>query len=446
MKRQRRIEQIRRHIEGRKLVWFGNRTTDGACLEDLPELSDIVGLVAPYPGVNSARTYCLESEWVRRVDLNTFNIDHNRGFEIANLHHHLFRLMSSPSVLLSYRPSEFLTALRYPCLVTCQVWAMPHLQQQAFEYKPWVESEVEKLGITIIPWRHYSTFDWSNIHRDFGERPLVLRGAKGSGGAKLALAEGKDAIHDFCETLDEGIVSASSFIENNLPLSVNAVVFRDGQVYCALPSVQLIGPPECTRRRFGFCGNDFGAVASLPESRLVELERATTVIGRWLGTMGYLGAFGVDFLYSDGDLFFTEVNPRFMASASLASSLSLGLGETDVYLEHMAAFAGLEPHPVTPVVERLGRITTFPSQIMVYNRSSGAIGRADVDIAPGLGVAIVEEARTRVSIMPEAQMFKLLFSQSVVDANGRLLLDVAEVVREVTHRFVAGTNQFGASL
>ncbi len=82
MNRGRRIEQIRRHLDGRNVIWLGNRTSDGTCLKDLPELSDIVGLIAPCHDAKGYQNYSLESEWARRVDLNTFDIDLERCFEI----------------------------------------------------------------------------------------------------------------------------------------------------------------------------------------------------------------------------------------------------------------------------------------------------------------------------------------------------------------------------
>ena len=108
-------------------------------------------------------------------------------------------------------------------------------------------------------------------------------------------------------------------------------------------SVQLIGIRGATTREFGYCGNDFAAFALLDQQLIEEVDDATRRIGRWLGADGYRGAFGVDFMWSGGTLYFAEINPRMQGSTAVSTALATGLGLPDVVLDHLAATLELRP-------------------------------------------------------------------------------------------------------
>ncbi|MQX37556.1 ATP-grasp domain-containing protein [Roseospira navarrensis] len=441
MRRAARLDQIRRAIHGRRVVWFGNRASDGEALAGFPELACAGGIIAPAAGDGAAWiTLTLEDTWGRRVDLNTANIDAMLPSKLESMRTRLLRLLRQPSVLMCYRPSAFLSSLIYPSGGSCLYWGLPHLQQRAFEYKPWVESRMEALGLRVIPWRHYSVVDWPEIMGRSQPLPCVVRMATGSGGAAITLARDLDDIHAFCNRADEGIVSVSTFMQGALPLSVNAVVFADGTVTTSAPSLQLLGLADCTTRPFGFCGNDFAFARGLDPAVLDELDEAVTRMGGWLAQAGYRGCFGADFLLSDGDLYFTEINPRFTASSALAARQDADMNETDIVLEHMAAFAGLAPVTRPPLRERVAAAVRPRSQIMVFNRSDRAIGRAHVEVAAPDGAALTELPRFGHAIEPEAQFFKVTFDGGVTDPDGAVTLPVRETLRALIRRFTAGAD------
>lgn len=438
MKRSARIREIRQKLQNRKLYWFGNRVADGLALTDLPELASVAGLTCPVPSTELPSGGCLERELGHRVDLNTYNLDDDHRPEVETLRRQMHRLMREPNVTACYRPSAFLSSLVFSNIGSCQLWGLPHLKQRAFEYKPWIESELQALQVRTIPWLHYSTLDWPNIFQDFEESELVVREATGSGGAAIALARSKEDVRRICEDVTDGVVSVSALMREASPISVNAVVYRNGDIFLSVPSLQLIGLPESTRRYFGFCGNDFGFARSLPGRTLDNLEDVVRRIARWLSSSGYLGAFGVDFLVWDGDLYFTEINPRFMASGPLAAKISRQLDETDIYLEHLAAFANLPPVPGPSLQERVSLPYDQLSQVIVYNKSRHHIGRAHVECPSGSDFVIVEEAPIGLSIAPEAQLFKLVFNKVVGTSDGKLDSTARTLVETVIRQFVAG--------
>jgi len=441
MKRSARLDQIRRAIQGRRLVWFGNRASDGQALAMFPELACAGGIIAPADSAGADWvTLTLEDTWGRRVDLNTVNIDAMLPPELESMRARLLRLLRQPSVLVCYRPSAFLSSLIYPSGGSCEYWGLPHLLQRAFEYKPWVESQMEALGVRVIPWRHYSVVDWPKIMGQSQALPCVVRMATGSGGAAITLARDMDDIHTFCNRADEGIISVSTYMEGALPLSLNAVVFEDGSVTLSAPSLQLLGLAECTTRPFGFCGNDFAFAQGLAPRVLDELDQAVTRMGAWLARAGYKGCFGADFLLWDDDLYFTEINPRFTASSALAARQHAEMNETDIVLEHMAAFAGLAPISHAPLRNSVAEMPRPRSQIMVFNRSDRAIARAHVEVSAPTGAEVTELARIGHIIEPEAQFFKLTLDGGVTDGDGLVTPPVRESLRTLIRRFTAGAD------
>ena len=125
---------------------------------------------------------------------------------------------------------------------------------------------------------------------------------------------------------------------------MGGVVWRDG-ITVHPGSVQLIGIPELTDRPFGFCGNDFTLFNELDDDIIQQVDDSTHAVGSWLQSMGYRGAFGVDFLLVDGVPLFTEVNPRFQGSTHASAQLSIEQGEACILLEHLAAVLGVDAPP-----------------------------------------------------------------------------------------------------
>lgn len=165
----------------------------------------------------------------------------------------------------------------------------------------------------------------------------MLRRSRTTGGVGLVRIDDPAALEAMWPRQDEAFVSVAPYIDRAVPVNVSGVVWRDG-VTVHPASVQLIGVPGCTTRAFGYCGNDFGALADFDVDLVDAIERATVAIGGWLGGYGYRGAFGVDFLVDEhGVPLFTEINPRFQGSTHLSCQIAVLDGQSCLLLEHLAA-------------------------------------------------------------------------------------------------------------
>lgn len=109
----------------------------------------------------------------------------------------------------------------------------------------------------------------------------------------------------------------------------------------ACPSVQIVGAHGCTSRAEVYCGNDFSAAGRVPESIREEVCAVMEKIGLFMGTKGFLGLFGMDFLLNGEEVLALEINPRFQGSTMLLSLLQVDRGEVPLTALHVMQFMGL---------------------------------------------------------------------------------------------------------
>jgi len=371
-------EELRRavseRLDGRQLVYFGTRGDDAEGVGDLRELSAVFSVVGSSrrAGVQSLS---LEEITGRRVDLDAHDIDDDpRSPAVIQLRRAMLRTLSHESVVFTYRPSTFLSAICFARDDRCTYAGMFKDHQAAFEHKPWVESSVRRLGIDAIPWAYLADEDQLQSSRYLDSGAVMLRRSRSSGGAGLTRVETAADLAAAWPEQDEIFVSVAPYIDGGIPTNVSAVVWDDGVTLHA-PSVQLIGIPECTSRPFGYCGNDFGAVRELPPHIIEQMEVATRRIGRWMQSLGFRGAFGVDFLVSEDRALFTEINPRLQGVTHLACQLSASVGQSCVMLEHLGALLGLPAPPSISLADHVA--STGDVAHLVLHWMGGEPGNVD---------------------------------------------------------------------
>ncbi len=124
-------------------------------------------------------------------------------------------------------------------------------------------------------------------------------------------------------------------------LNINAVAGKEG-VTLSPVSVQLIGSPRLTLKRFGFAGNDFSAARGLNEKIKNKIYDITLKSGRWMAGEGFRGMMGLDFLCSGSEIFPVEINPRFQNSTSLLTLLELKEKRAPLLFKHISQFIPLK--------------------------------------------------------------------------------------------------------
>lgn len=337
------LKRLDQALGERCLVWFGIRGSDAGSLLQLPQFRDAFSITDALPAAKMRTSLSLEELTGRRVDLDAYDIDNDEGPHVQRLRVQLLTLLRHPVAVATYRPSHFLSAIGFASYPAAEMLGLVKDRQTAFEHKPWVETELQRVGMRTVEWSYVAVEHRHVIRERLRNGPLVLRPNRTSGGAGVLLLDSEEQLDDLPTDDGDHFVGVSDYMPNALPLNVGAVVWASGQVTLHPASVQLIGLPSCTSRRFGYCGNDFAAFELIDTSIVAEMEVATTRIGAWLADLGYVGAFGVDYLLNDDMLYFSEINARLQGSTAVSAAIASRAGHSDIVIEHVSAGLGLEP-------------------------------------------------------------------------------------------------------
>jgi hypothetical protein len=353
MERTALVSMVREKLKGRQLVYFGTRADDAEGVFDIPELTAVFSLVAASRVRSDISSMSLELLTGVRVDLDAYDIDDEPQSEhVVELRRAMLRALARESVVFTYRPSTFLSAICFARQERCEYAGLFKDHQAAFEHKPWVESSVRHLGISAIPWTYIADDDQFEVLEHLDEEAIVLRTSRSSGGAGVAKVADAEALRAAWHGQDEFFMSVAPYIEGGVPANVGGVVWTNGVTLHGV-SVQLIGIPGCTTRPFGYCGNDFAAARDFDPDVVNQMEENTKSIGRWMQSHGYLGAFGVDYLVAERDALFTEVNPRLQGVTHLSCQLAAQSGRSCIMLEHLAANLGISVPESVPLSRQL---------------------------------------------------------------------------------------------
>jgi hypothetical protein len=437
--RERQLKSIAAALHGERLIWFGTRGIDAAPLLELDAFSGVISLIAPL-GMMTRPAFAEESlELISgdRVDLDVYSTDRDDGEAVKTLHRGLLRMLRKRSALATYRPCDFLSAAYFPRARLTRYLGMFAAHALAYDHKPWVESGLRAAGVPVLPWEYYHDEDLDVLAEAMHGRAFVLRANYSDGGAGLCLVPAGADPREHVPLHGGGFLAATPYLESSIPLNVSGCVFPDGSVTARAPSLQLIGLDCCTSREFGYCGNDFATVwDAIGAAALDDLEQATTQAGRWLHRTGFVGAFGLDALFSEGRLHVTEVNPRFQGCSAAASAMAARTGSGDVYLDHLAAFLGLpRPTDALPLREQAllqAKPAIGLSQIVCSNTGrSVRVGRKTV-VPDSNAWAIAGVPHQGIRVAPEGMLFKLVIGGSVTTDGSRIAARLREVIQELS--------------
>lgn len=425
MRRALLMRVIQRELGNRSLVWFGTRGHDAEAIGDVDNFDGSFSLIAGLDHRMGVQSLSLEELSGQRMDLDLYDLDDDLSEPVEELKRALMRAVARPSVLFTYRPTAFLSRISFVRRARCQYLGMFWGHQAAFEYKPWIETELGALpAVSRVEWRYIDNQE-NDPAALVSDGPVMLRRSRTTGGVGLVRVDNADQLRASWPHDAEGFVSVSPFIDGATPMNVGAVVWRDG-VTTHPASVQLLGIPGATTRPFGYCGNDFDAVANLDPIVLDRIETMTLTIGDRLGQLGYLGAFGIDFLVRDLEVLFTEVNPRFQGSTHASCRISVERDEACLLLEHLAAFMGLPAPERIPLREHVRRGSALSHVVIHHTGADPArINPAEVVEAwrrtPGF-VAVDVATRPEIVTQPGGTIARLTLRGGVL-GDGRGLAE-----------------------
>jgi predicted ATP-grasp superfamily ATP-dependent carboligase len=392
-------------LNGKSVVWFSSKMTDAEFLLESKLDISVVGLVGSLEEfTRSDKGFSLETRQANPI------ID---SIEKLN-----------DVIILPFSSSAFVSNLALE-FEQVKIAGNPHLLEQVFNNKPWVETQIKALGITTPAWKYIMPIRPLSILE--AESSWVTRLSDMSGG--LGMQQTHQPLEDvaFVETkLSKDIFSVAPFIKDAISLNISACVFPSGDITLHPLSLQIIGSRVCTDRRFGYCGNDFGAGEHLSDTEIQCISAYTDQIGKWLLSYGYIGAFGVDYMLADGIVYFSELNPRFQASSHVGAELMDIMGYQNIYIDHLAAHADITPERAMKDLVDVTRRQSPKSQIFAYNTDLDGDDVSRAVESSGDGIDLEWKS---ASIEPHGLLFRLYKDASVMHDGKTLDKDIeSEVV------------------
>jgi hypothetical protein len=125
------------------------------------------------------------------------------------------------------------------------------------------------------------------------------------------------------------------------PFTQEACLTRWGTVVGPLQR-ELIGLPELTPDRGGWCGNEL-AIGSVSGEQEAHARSSTRKLGEQLRRLGYRGCFDVDYLLDrdSGALYLGELNPRISGATPLTSLSCAASGQFPLVLFHLLEYSAV---------------------------------------------------------------------------------------------------------
>jgi hypothetical protein len=280
----------------------------------------------------------------------------------------------------------------------------------------------ERAGIKSVPNALAKVGSYAELRRAakrLGEH-LVVQTAFGDSGHTTFFISNED---DWLEHAEEISAAPEVKIMKRIRCrgsALEACVTRHGTIAGPLMT-ELVGFPELTPYRGGWCGNEV-----LPEAfpkRVRERARETAIaFGNELKKMGYRGYFELDFLrdLDSNAVYLGEVNPRVTGASAMTNLAAFAHADAPLFLFHLLEFSGvdfdLDVDELNSRWAEPGNIDAWGQLVMKHTRDSVEL----VTAAPSSGVwrmerdgsVVFEHSQThRRTVEGESEAFFLRISK-----------------------------------
>jgi len=186
------------------------------------------------------------------------------------------------------------------------------------------------------------------LFRKFGEK-FVLQTFNGAGGRGTFFATRNNydkVVKNF--NLEGSQKILISFFVDGFDIAVTGCVTKNNGVVSGLARHQFVGIESIVsgkeNSKHAFCGNDWSLSEEWESSIQKQAEKFTQKIGEVLQKEGYLGIFGVDFIYDKKSdvLVPLEINPRLIGSYPIETQFEMANGELPLSGFHVLDFLNVD--------------------------------------------------------------------------------------------------------
>lgn len=196
--------------------------------------------------------------------------------------------------------------------VVCQnPESLLRLLSNKFQTRQWLSDSVPILPYQMI---YGSEISLASLQKSFrGAEAFVIQNSYSCGGSGTWLLAQENQ-NDVLDHLDPELQYAvSPYQKSSISPNIHMIIFEDA-VSLLPPSIQLL---EVNHHGITYKGADYPMYHMLPGESKQLLQVHAQQIGNILRRAGYRGVCGIDFLLSQGKLYFMEINARFQSSTFL---------------------------------------------------------------------------------------------------------------------------------
>ncbi len=209
--------------------------------------------------------------------------------------------------------------------------------------------------------------NYSSLQKRLESDQFVMKLPISSAGGKIFLVTNQTSLDEIQVDHYSHTVLFQKY-QKGISINLQGVISNSNMSFFP-PSVQIIGPAECSYGKFDWCGNDFFAVTQIPKLLLDEAKHLAFRIAIDMKSQGYKGIFGLDMLIDvENELvYLLEINPRFQGSTSLLTQLEVINGlDAHILNRHISALSSDE------IYNRDYLASSFlcnASQLILHNKS-----------------------------------------------------------------------------
>ena len=229
--------------------------------------------------------------------------------------------------------------------IGCQVWFPKARLRNRVDNKIETVRIGDKAGVPSVPNALAEVEDYRHLMQVAAEadlgRDLVLQSAYGdSGHTTFFITSEQDFRAHAGEIVGQGEIKIMKRIRCR-GSAIEACTTRNGTIVGPLMT-ELVGFPELTPYRGGWCGNEIFPDAFTQKLRN-KARDYTFRFGEQLRKEGYRGYFELDFLIDlkSSDIFLGELNPRITGASSMTNHAAFAHADAPLFLFHLLEFSGV---------------------------------------------------------------------------------------------------------
>ena len=186
----------------------------------------------------------------------------------------------------------------------------------------------------IVPMLDYQyisggVFNFNKISKN--NESLVVQHPLGSGGSKTFLFTKNNYKELTKYLLKDEIYIVSKYMKDNTPYNINCVIGKNNYIIFP-PSIQGLDINEKIEYIDSFYDIE---ISKEIKNKFYEY---TCKICSKLKDMGYLGVLGIDYIYTNNELYFIEINPRFQGSSRKLDKILIDNNYPSIFEYNYLAF------------------------------------------------------------------------------------------------------------